>query len=97
MKNCTGVRCILQIGTVDPATCDCVSFCPQATPPKTRADYIRAMTDEELAILIGDNIDCEICKLTFDPEDRECPRSFSKHIKNCADIWLNWLKQEVKE
>ena len=49
MKNCTGILCVMQYGMVDPATCSCVSTCPQATPPRTRADRIRAMTDEELA------------------------------------------------
>ena len=47
--NCTGKRCIMQFDKVDPATCKCVSYCPQATPPKTNADLIRSMTDEELA------------------------------------------------
>lgn len=32
--NCTGKRCIMQYDKVDPATCKCVSYCPQATPPK---------------------------------------------------------------
>ena len=49
MKNCTGRNCIMQYGTVDPATCCAVSYCPYATPPVTNADRIRAMTDEELA------------------------------------------------
>ena len=39
----------MQYDKVDPATCQCVSYCPQATPPRTNADYIRSMTDEELA------------------------------------------------
>ena len=47
--NCTGKRCIIQYDKVDPATCKCVSYCPQATPPKTNADRIRAMDDAELA------------------------------------------------
>ena len=51
--NCTGKRCIMQYDKVDPATCQCVSYCPQATPPKTNADLIRSMTDEELAELIN--------------------------------------------
>ena len=49
MMNCTGKRCIMQYGKVDPATCTAVTYCPQATPPMTNADKIRAMTDEELA------------------------------------------------
>ena len=31
--NCTGKRCIMQFDKVDPATCKCVSYCPEATPP----------------------------------------------------------------
>lgn len=46
--NCTGKRCIMQFDKVDPATCQAVSYCPQATPPITNADRIRAMSDEEL-------------------------------------------------
>lgn len=49
MKNCTGILCPMQFGTVDPATCQAVDYCPQATPPKTNADRIRSMTNEELA------------------------------------------------
>lgn len=45
---CTGKRCLTQYNKVDPATCPAVSYCPQATPPKTNADRIRSMTDEEL-------------------------------------------------
>ena len=64
--NCTGKRCIMQYDKVDPATCQCVSYCPQATPPRTNADRIRAMDDEELAeymhrILENVNGNPEIC------------------------------------
>lgn len=64
--NCTGKRCIMQYDKVDPATCKCVSYCPQATPPRTNADRIRAMGDEELAeyihrILENVNGNPEIC------------------------------------
>lgn len=47
--NCTGKNCIMQYDKVDPATCPCVPYCPYATPPKTNADRIRQMTDEEMA------------------------------------------------
>lgn len=49
VMNCTGERCIIQFDKVNPSTCKCVSYCPQATPPKTNADRIRSMSDEELA------------------------------------------------
>ena len=52
MKKCTGILCPMQCGTVDPATCQAVDYCPQATPPKTNADRIRAMSDEELRELL---------------------------------------------
>lgn len=50
--NCTGKNCIMQYDKVNPATCPCVSYCPYATPPKTNADKIRQMNDEELAIVL---------------------------------------------
>ena len=49
MKNCTGIFCPMQYGKVDPATCQAADSCSHATLPKTKADIIRAMTDEELA------------------------------------------------
>ena len=52
MKNCTGIFCPMQYGKVDPATCQAAGSCSYATPPKTNADRIRAMTDEELAHLL---------------------------------------------
>lgn len=84
--NCTGKNCIMQYDKVDPATCPCVPYCPNATPPKTNADIIRSMTDEELAdylntvhfqgILVGTkNID-QFRATFFD--------------------WLEWLKEEAK-
>ena len=30
--NCTGKNCIMQKGTVNPITCQCVDYCPEATP-----------------------------------------------------------------
>lgn len=30
----------MQYGKVDPATCETVDYCPEATPPKTNSDYI---------------------------------------------------------
>lgn len=52
--NCTGKNCIMQYDKVDPATCPCVPYCPQATPPKTNSDKIRQMTDKELAEFLQD-------------------------------------------
>lgn len=54
---------------------------------ETNADHIRAMTDEELATLISENIDCGVCEDIFDM--RPC------NVRCCSDFWLDWLKQEV--
>ena len=51
--NCTGMRCPMQHDKIDPSTCIAFSYCEYATPPKTNADYIRAMSDEELSVWIG--------------------------------------------
>lgn len=76
----------MQFDKVDPATCKCVSYCPQATPPKTNADRIRSMTDEELGKLLNEFGHCPLSRI----ED-EC-RSFDR----CRDCWIDWLKEEVK-
>ena len=59
--NCTGKRCLAQYNKVDPATCPAVPYCPQATPPKTNADRIRSMTDEELAKYLAWLVDKQTC------------------------------------
>lgn len=84
--NCTGKRCIMQHDKVDPATCTAVSYCPQATPPKTNADRIRNMTDEELGKLLNEFGHCPLSRIEDD-----C-RSFDR----CRDCWIDWLKEEAK-
>ena len=88
--NCTGKRCLAQYNKVDPATCTAVPYCPQATPPKTNADRIRSMTDEELAEFLdrwalGDKKKkktfCDLCKGQYDCHD---------------DCLMDWLKEEVE-
>ena len=87
--NCTGKRCLMQYNKVDPATCTAVSYCPQATPPKTNADRIRNMTDEELAEWIDNLLDAQGCP----------PKGIDNCTKfdECDKCWLKWLKEEVKD
>ena len=60
---------------------------PKERKPKTNADRIRAMTDEELAQYMGD-------VQTWGG----CPNHGARNCtENCADCWLDWLKQEVTE
>lgn len=65
-------------------------------PPKTNADRIRAMTDEELSIAL-----CRCgCPPYFWNEDGtlDCPKPDSDVCEEvCGECWLDWLKQEVTE
>ena len=81
--NCTGKNCIMQYDKVDPATCPCVPYCSNATPPKTNADRIRAMSDEELSVFLR--------KQRYYPDwcDDNCQNT-------CYDCCLKWLKEEAK-
>ena len=55
--------------------------------PVTNADRIRAMSDEELAVLFAD-------------DERACPPKHlhcSKYVDKCNGCWLEWLRQPAKE
>ena len=53
----------------------------------TKGDWIRSMTDEQLAEFLADIIDCWHC-----PTYQECT-----DVKSCDNALLAWLKQEHKE
>ena len=60
--------------------------------PKTNADRIRAMTDEELMeFLEHDYWSIDYCKkdAPIDQETKECL------LPSCKQCWLEWLKQEA--
>ena len=81
MKKCTGRNCLMQYDKVNPATCQAVAYCPQATPPKSNADKIRCITDEELAEWLVDH-----------PVVSKYDENNPQH-----KAWLDWLKQRVEE
>lgn len=83
--NCTGKRCLVQYNKVDPATCTAVSYCPQATPPKTNADHIREMTDEELKEFL-----CEFGQECY----RCCAQDYCHYGHNGM---LEWLRKEYEQ
>ena len=58
--------------------------------PHTNADKIRAMTDEELAWMIGSLADCNFCNSFHGKEF--CLKSDVA----CSERWENWLKQETE-
>lgn len=65
---------------------DCDKFNQEVlSPPPTNADRIRAMSDEELAKILGDKCIC--------PPIGEC----AKMSGDCEKCWFEWLKQPYKE
>ena len=58
--------------------------------PTTHSDLIRSMTDEDLAEWINEWFDCGNCAEFFG--NTPCSKD-----KDCIKVWLEWLKQEVKE
>lgn len=63
--------------------------------PRTNADRIRAMTDEELAEWIGRHMYCEEC-MFFDGETGTCNYKY-RYGKGCNGAMLEWLKQESND
>jgi hypothetical protein len=53
----------------------------------TKGDWIRGMTDKQLADFLADVIDCWHC-----PTYQECT-----NVKSCDNALMAWLKQERKE
>ena len=58
--------------------------------PKTNADKIRNMSDEELAEFMSENTSCYYCKVQC--EDR--PNSPTE--SSCNFRWLDWLQSEAE-
>ncbi len=91
MKNCTGIFCPMQYGKVDPATCQAVDYCPQATPPRTNADRIRAMSDEELDKFLGE-VQWDVANYCGGvTQKQEYP------VPEHRGAWLDWLRQEATD
>lgn len=53
----------------------------------TRGDAFRAMTDEEIAEFLSDNIDCTYCTLRV--------RGCMNDTQTCVNVFLQWLREEA--
>ena len=68
--------------------------------PKTNADRIRAMSDEELAQFLADEIphgDCCGCKLDCSTSEGDMFQSRFFHECDCYNAFYKWLKQPAEE
>ena len=77
-------RCGLKGSYAYRRKCYAEDFC-RCHEPQTNADRIRAMSDEELATILGDKCIC--------PPTGECTRQYG----DCIACWLEWLKQPAEE
>lgn len=79
MAKCTGIKCPMQVGyKVDECN---HKDCPYRTEPRTNADRIRAMSDEELADFIV----------------RKVKDIHHQGMYEVAwPAWLKWLKQSAE-
>lgn len=89
--NCVNTECLWRAptGGNDPP----VMVCPhKIEKPKTNADRIRAMTDEELAMLLGTPtiVSPPWCDMNYD-----CPY-IDQDPARCDLCALDWLKQEAQ-
>ena len=60
---------------------------------KTRADRIRAKSDEELATWVETIAGCDLCPML----DEQCSGGEVNSRASCKRHWLEWLRQEAKE
>jgi hypothetical protein len=67
---------------------------PFKEKPKTNADHIRAMTDEELAKWLED-VDCWNCECCL--YMRECRLEYDEAKHDCTRGRTDWLKMPYKE
>ena len=63
--------------------------------PKTNADKIRSMTDEELAKFLSNGFDCEGCELSYIEDIWNETHCNGKH-NECWKNLLDWLKQPAE-
>ena len=81
MAKCTGKRCPMQVGfKVDECN---YKDCPYRTEPITNADYIRMMSDEELADVVANGVGCV----------RKAPHCMDD---DCTPCIRKWLQQPAK-
>lgn len=65
-------------------------FCNE---PQTKADRIRAFTDEELATWVETIAGCDLCPVL----DEQCSGGEVTSHASCKRHWLEWLRQEAEE
>ena len=90
MAICNNKKCSL-------GECDQSETCAAYVPVITRADKIRAMSDEDLAEAISRSSDPGLCDIICGG-DCKAFASFNKTSQQrCVEIVLDWLQQPAEE
>ena len=82
-----GFSVVLSEYSISSHACDNCNGSGLIEVPMTNADRIRAMSDEELAEILGEYMHCAGCPLRGDCNPEELP---------CENVLLEWLKQPVE-
>ena len=71
----------------------CINMRAWEPKPQTRADRIRAKSDEELATWVETIAGCDLCPML----DEQCSGGEVNSRASCKLHWLEWLRQEAEE
>lgn len=102
MTNKEAIEILKNMGKIGPyeqyeAICMAISALEkqEQKKPLTVGDRIRAMADEELAKFLPSHL-CPPSRIHYGKKNKytECPTD--GRIQNCADCWLDHLRQEAK-
>jgi hypothetical protein len=85
MANCHNCERLFVCHQASPEEIVCSSFKARTI---TNADRIRSMSDEELANLWWERVDCGEC-----PVYRKCKQA----SQDCKRLALDWLREEAKD
>ena len=58
--------------------------------PRTKADSVRSMSDEEMAKTFANYISCPNCPISY------CKVRFTMERLGCQENWIDWMKQECE-
>lgn len=76
----------------DPEQCKVVEVCDKRTPPVSRGDWIRVMSNAQLARVLATKSDC-YCRNT-----EECDQMMDEYggvpIEKCICCAIDWLREE---
>ena len=92
MAKCTGIKCPMQVGyKVDECN---HKDCPYRTEPITNADFIRAMSDEELVVFL-DGFSSQCLDCAEDAKNKSCPIYKEGRYCRPRDI-MDWLQKPAE-